>query len=146
MAGFNNPKRNAGTLASTQKSQVLSISLSLDECAKLSELQQKLGFSNRSKLVRAALSHLALESRERLTLDKIVDAVLLVIHSDEDSEDVLDLRHRYGSLIRTQLHQHLENEKCLEIFVLNGLGKKIQDAASAFRKNKNVELAKLMVA
>jgi len=45
----------------------------------------------------------------------------------------------------TQIHSHLKNNKCLEIFVLEGESDRIKEMLKQFQTNRKMDLAKLIV-
>lgn len=126
-------------------SKIISISLSDDVLALLGKLQADLGFSGRSETIRAALRLLAAEQKSRKRLKGVCDAVLLVIHKEDRSEEVSEIRHKYSSIIKTHIHNHLESHKCLEIFVLKGEAPKVAKMTEDLQASRSVELAKLIV-
>ena len=125
---------------------IVSISLNNDILQQLDELQKEMGFSGRSEALRAGLRLLIAENRERAKLSGLVDAILIAVHHDEDSRDISELRHKHQSVIRTQIHQELQNGKCLEVFVLKGDAQKVRKATADFKKTKKIENAKLILA
>jgi len=124
--------------------KIISISLSEDLLEELERLQKEMGFSGKSETIRAGIRMLVSDDKERAKLTGVVDAVLLAIHKDEYVKDISELAHMHAPIIKTQIHHHLENEKCLEIYVLNGQAEKIRAAARAFQKNKKIDLSKLI--
>lgn len=99
--------------------RIISISLNEDLLTDLERLQKELGFSGKSETLRAGLRMLISDSKERAKMNGIVDAVLLAIHLDEYAKDVSELAHSHAPIIKTQVHHHLENEKCLELYILD---------------------------
>ena len=64
---------------------------------------------------------------------------------EEESDEVSAIRHNYQHIIKTQIHNHLESHKCLEIFVLHGDAKKVKELLRAFEKNTKVELVRSII-
>lgn len=126
---------------------IMIISLSLPESlvTELKQLEEKLGFSGRSDLMRAAIRCLQDEEKAKGKLQGIIDAVLMIKHKEKYSQDMLELRHKHQSLIQTHLHTHLENHHCLELLMLKGEAEKIKKLAEAFETSKKVDLVKLSV-
>jgi CopG family nickel-responsive transcriptional regulator len=52
----------------------------------------------------------------------------------------------FEDIIRTQVHSHLKEDKCLEIFTLEGNAKRIQSIVKAFQVNRKLDYVKLIVA
>ena len=55
------------------------------------------------------------------------------------------MRHKYEDLVKTQVHNHLESHKCLEIFILKGDAGSIKKLAEDFQTNRKIDFAKLIV-
>ncbi len=125
---------------------IVSISLNEEILGTLDKLQKEMGFSGRSEMLRAGLRLLVAENREYAKLSGTVDAILIAMHPDNASRDVSALRHKHEAVIRTQLHQELQDGKCLEIFILKGEAAKISAAARDFKRAKSIELSKLVPA
>jgi len=125
---------------------IVSISLNDKILTDIDELQEELGFSGRSEVIRAALRLMLAEKQEKAQLTGTIDAILLTIREEKYSDEVSHIRHAYEKLIKTQIHNHLENGKCLDIFVVRGDAKKIRKLSEAFQVSKKIEFAKLFVA
>ena len=124
---------------------IISISLNEKILRETDRIQKELGFSGRSEVIRAGLRMLVADKNEKSKLKGIIDGVLLIIHDDQKSGEVSVIRHKFEGLIKTQVHNHLENHKCLEIFVLNGDAEKIKKLNEEFQASKKIDFVKLIV-
>ena len=124
---------------------IVSVSLNQKILHDIDTLQEEMGFSGRSETIRAAIRMLLADKREKDDLKGTIDATLFVIHDEKASDKVSTIRHDYQDLIKTQIHNHLENQKCLEIFVIRGDAKRIKYMTNAFQVNKNLDYVKLFV-
>ena len=125
--------------------QIISMSLNEKILGEVDKIQKDMGFSGRSETIRAGLRMLITDKREKSKLKGIIDAVLLVIHEDKNSEEFSILRHRHEELIKTQVHNHLENHKCLEILILKGNAEDVKKLAEGFQTNRKIDFVKLIV-
>ncbi len=125
--------------------EIISMSLNDELLKEMDELQRELGFEGRSEMIRAALRMLIADKKENTKMKGVLDAILLTIHDDKYTKDVSVIRHKYQDIIKTQVHNHLRNHKCLEIFVLNGEAEKIKDLQEKMQTNKKIEFSKLFV-
>ncbi len=121
------------------------ISMSLDDelLKDIDSLQEKLNFKGRSEVIRVALRLLIDDHKNKCELQGEIDAILLVVHQEKD-EDVNKIKHDYQSLILTQVHNHLKNHECLDMFVLRGESKKIKDLYDELLASK-AKFVKLIV-
>jgi CopG family nickel-responsive transcriptional regulator len=122
------------------------VSLSLpDQMVKaMDEIQDSIGFSGRSELIRAAIRLLLEDTRHKDALAGRSDAVIVVGHAKEDEEPVTRLKHRFEDIVRTHVHCKVSQEDCIEVFVLAGEGKQIAAMAKEFEKEKKIRSVKLL--
>jgi CopG family nickel-responsive transcriptional regulator len=125
---------------------IVSVSLNKRILNEIDAIQDEMGFSGRSETIRAAIRMLIADKREKEDLIGVLDATLLVIHDEKSSDSVSKIRHDFSDLVKTQVHNHLENQKCLEIFVVKGDAKKIKMMTNSFQINRNMDYVKLIVA
>jgi CopG family nickel-responsive transcriptional regulator len=125
---------------------IVSVSLNERILREIDAIQDEMGFSGRSETIRAAIRMLMADKREKDNLIGVLDATLLVIHDEKSSDAVSKIRHDFSDLVKTQVHNHLENHKCLEIFVVKGEAKRIKMMNNSFQINKNMDYVKLVVA
>ena len=125
---------------------IISISLNDKVLRDLDKLQKDLGFSGRSEVIRAASRMLIEDSREKSKLQGIVSGVLLVVHSQDAEHAISHIKHKFEDIIKTQIHNHLKDEKCLEIFILEGQASRARSLLNSFQTSKKVEYLKLIVA
>ena len=124
---------------------IVSISLNKEILEEIDKLQNSLGFSGRSEIVRAGIRNLLAEDRERQELIGMIHALLLVIHDEKSDDQVSQMRHDYDKLINTHLHNKIDRNRCLEIFLLNGEANEIREMTKKFRSNKKMDHTKLVV-
>ena len=123
------------------------VSLSLpDELVKsLNGLQASLGYAGRSELIRAAVRLLLNDLKEKDALSGPVNAVLLVTHDEANEEPITRLKHEFEDVVKTHVHSKLSRTNCVEMFLLQGEGKKVASMAKAFQKEEKLRSAKLVV-
>lgn len=124
---------------------IVSVSLNQKILDEIDTLQDEMGFSGRSEAIRAGIRMLIADKRDKDDLFGVIDATLLVIHDEKYSALVSKIRHDFQQLIKTQIHNHLENQKCLEIFVIKGEVELIRKMTNTFWTNKNLDYVKLVV-
>jgi len=125
--------------------KIVSISLNEDILGEIEEIKRRLGFSGRSEVIRAAIRMFIADNREKQDLSGSLSSVLLVIHDQKTEDVVTEIKHEFEEITKTQLHSHLKNGKCLEIFVLEGEAGRIREMVRFFRGNKKMEYVKLVV-
>ena len=122
------------------------VSLSLpDKMVKaMEEIQDSVGFSGRSELVRAAIRLLLEDTKDKDGFTGKSNAVIVVGHASVDEEPVTRLKHSYGDIVRTHVHVKVSTEDCIELFVLAGEGKQIAAMAKGFERERKIKSVKLL--
>lgn len=123
---------------------IVSISLTEKNLDVINRMQEAFGLKGRSEAIRACLRSTEDEIREREELVGDVEGVLVVVHESHDSKDLDKIRHDFKELIRTQIHSHLNNDKCLEVFIISGPAKQIKELIKRFRSTDDLDYAKFV--
>ena len=123
---------------------IVSISINNDMLDDIDRLMKGLGFSGRSELVRAGIRSLISEEKEKQDILGSLHALLLVIHDEESEQEVTKSKHTFDELINTHIHSKVDNNKCLEIFLLKGEAEKIKSMMKEFQTNKKMDRVKLI--
>jgi CopG family nickel-responsive transcriptional regulator len=125
---------------------IVSVSLADTMLAELDKIQKEMGFSGRSEVIRAGIRMLVADAREKESLTDRVKGVLLVIHSHDAEDLVTNIKHKFLDIIHTQLHNLFKEDKCLELFILDGEAERIKELTRAFHTSDDIEYVKLIVA
>jgi CopG family nickel-responsive transcriptional regulator len=123
---------------------IISVSLNEEILTQMSKLQKLLGFAGRSDIIRACLRSMLSEERKKEDLTGDVHAIFLVIHDEKSDDQINEMRHAYDKLINTHLHNKIDKDRCLEIFVLKGDANQIRDMTKRFQTNKKMDNVKLI--
>jgi CopG family transcriptional regulator, nickel-responsive regulator len=123
---------------------IVSVSLNDDILQEIDKMQKALGFSGRSEIVRAGIRNLLAEERDRQNLSGRIFAVLMAIHDEKSDDQVTEMGHDYDKLIGTHIHNKIDGDKCLEIFLLKGDAEEIRDMTKKFQSNKKMDHVKLI--
>lgn len=126
-------------------SEIISMSLDEPTLKELDNLQKELGFSGRSETIRQCVRLFSNDQKQSRKLTGEIDGVILVVHPDEHTETVSQTRHAYQTIIKTQIHNHLENHMCLELFIVKGPAETVKKLAKTLQTSKKVTLVKLLV-
>lgn len=123
---------------------IVSISLNQEILSELDKLQKTMGFSGRSEAIRAGIRTFVSEEKQKLELTGNIHAILLVVHNDEFDHVVSGIKHNFEDLITTHLHSKIEGEKCMELFVIDGVAERVTTITKDFQVNKNMDTVKLV--
>ena len=125
---------------------IVSISLNDTVLKEIDRIQNTFGYSGRSEVIRAGVRLLILESNERDKLTGKINSILLLVHGQEMEDVVTEIKHKFEDITNTQIHSHLRENKCLEVFVLEGDADRIKEMFRLFQTSRKIEYAKLIVA
>ena len=124
---------------------IISISLNENIIQELDKLQKFLGFSGRSEIVRASVRNLLLEEKRIEELSGVLHSVLLVIHDEKSDQEISEIRHGFDKIINTHIHNKIDKDRCLEIFVLYGDAREIKNITKRFQGNRKMDQVRLVV-
>ena len=117
---------------------IVSISLNDENLAALDRIQKVYGLSGRSEAVRTSINAALADIRELEAMEGIVEGVLVIVRGNHADPWMSMIQARHESVIKTQMHSHLQNHKCLEVMVvscdagtLTGMLKEIQAEGKA---------------
>jgi CopG family transcriptional regulator, nickel-responsive regulator len=105
------------------------------------------GYENRSEAFRDLI-------RDRLVSSVVVAANALVVgtvtliydhHTRLLPEKLTDLQHEHHEIIISTLHAHLDHESCLEVVILRGKSKDVQELADQLISTKGVQHGRLVM-
>lgn len=122
------------------------ISLEQDLLAGFDKLIARRGYKNRSEAVRDLI-------REALLADVIdsnkpvVGTLTLVYdhHVPNLSQKLTEVQHHSGSMVLAATHVHLDHHYCLEVIIMKGRSREIQEIADHMLAMRGVELGKLVL-
>jgi CopG family transcriptional regulator, nickel-responsive regulator len=123
---------------------IVSLSLPDQMLNAMDEIQESVGFSGRSELVRAAIRLLLEDTRDKSAMTGKSNAVVVVGHASMDEDPVTRLKHSYGDIVKTHIHCRISQEDCIEVFVLAGEGRQISAMAKGFERERKIKTVKLL--
>ena len=123
------------------------VSLSFPETmiSEMNQIQKSGGFAGRSELVRAAVRLLIEDSKAKDNLTGHMNAIVLVTHDESNEAPVTRLKHEFEEIVRTHIHNKISKNNCVELFLLEGDGKKIASMVREFQKEDKLKSVKLVV-
>ena len=123
---------------------IISLSLPDQMVRAMDQIQESVGFSGRSELVRAAIRLLLEDTRAKDALSGEANALIVVGHARDDEDPVTRLKHKYEDIVRTHVHVKVSHQDCVEVFVLSGDGKEIGSMTKEFEKERKIRSVKLL--
>lgn len=127
---------------------IISISLSEDLLRRLEQFAKSMGYSSRSEVIRDAVRSMLSEFELSRFEGGRVTATITVISAHERhevDEKLMRLRHEYDEIVSTNMHIHLGETYCLEVFVAEGEIEKILSFIGRIRAMKDIHEVKYTV-
>jgi CopG family nickel-responsive transcriptional regulator len=119
---------------------VVSVSMPDELLDRIDEFADDHGYTGRSEVVREAARNLLGEFEDRKLEDRPLIGVVTVLFSYEDStveERMMGLRHEYEGLVTSNVHNHVGDHYCMELFILEGALEEISEFVGRVRATKD---------
>lgn len=123
---------------------IVSISLNDENINALDRIQNTYGLSGRSEAVRAAINAALADIHELEGMDGVVEGVLVIVRGNHDDPWMIRLQAKYESVIKTQLHSHLQNHKCLEVMVISCMSDELTELLRDIRSEGKADYVKFV--
>jgi len=124
---------------------IVSVSLNEKLLEEIDNIRDEIGFSGRSEVIRASARMLIADNKEKEKMDGEINSILVLIHGQEVEDRVTEIKHDFEDIINTQIHSHLKENKCMEIFILDGMAERIKLLWKMFQKSRKIDYIKLIV-
>ncbi len=124
---------------------IVSLSFPEQMIKEMDEIQVNGGFTGRSELVRAAIRLLLEDSKEKDSLTGKANAIILVTHDEVDEAPITKVKHEFDEIVKTHIHNKIGHTNCVELFVLEGDGKRVSKMAKEFQREDKMKSVKLIV-
>jgi CopG family nickel-responsive transcriptional regulator len=124
---------------------VVSITLPNDLLQTFEEFIRTRGYYSRSEAFRDAVRNLLAET-ELMKMDTNNVAATLMIISDYARKDIdhkiTDMRHEFDDVVVENVHRHIGEQYCLEVFIAEGSNERIQTLISRIRGLRGIQQIK----
>ena len=89
----------------------------------------KKSYNNRSEAIRDLIRDKIIENKKKNSNEEVVGSLTLLYdhHQRELTQKMLKIQHKYSSLFTTNLHLHLNKRFCLEVIIVQGIAKELQE-------------------
>ncbi|MCL2032897.1 MAG: ribbon-helix-helix protein, CopG family [Methanomassiliicoccaceae archaeon] len=104
---------------------IVSISLNDESIEALEDIQRRFGLKGRSEAVRVAINAAKAEAKVIEGMEGMIEGVLIIVKKDHSDPWMNLVQAKHENEIKTQLHSHLRDHKCLEVMVISGEAEKL---------------------
>lgn len=126
---------------------VVSITLPHELLEKFDDFMKTRGYYSRSEAFRDAIRNLIAES-EFSKIETGYVAATIMITCDYERRDVdlkmTEVRHEFDDVVVENVHRHIGDKYCLEIFIAQGKNERILDLVGRVRGMRGIQQAKAM--
>ena len=109
---------------------VVSISMPDELLDRIDEFADEHGYTGRSEVFREAGRNLLGEFEDKKLEERDLMGVVTVLFNYESSpveQRMMELRHEYDGLVSSNVHNHVGDHYCMELFILEG---KLEDIST----------------
>ncbi|HEY0196441.1 MAG TPA: nickel-responsive regulator 1, partial [Methanobacterium sp.] len=100
--------------------------------------------SGRSEVIRASTRMLIADNLEKKSLQGNINSILILIHDQKAEDRVTEIKHDFEDIINTQIHSHLKDSTCLEIFIMDGDAQRTNTLRKLFQTSRKMDYVKLI--
>ena len=126
---------------------VISITLPNELLKKFDEFTKMRGYYSRSEAFRDAIRNLIAES-EIAKMETENVAATIMITCDYARRDIdlriTEVRHEFDDVVVENVHRHIDEKYCLEIFIAEGKNERIVDLIGRVRGMRGIQQVKAM--
>ncbi len=104
------------------------------------------GYTNRSEAMRDLIRNHLVEEEWQTQEEEMIGVITLVYdHHTRGLSDVLtDLQHHFHDLVISTMHIHMDEDNCLEILAVKGMGNKIKAITDKLISIRGVKHGKMI--
>ena len=119
---------------------VVSVSMPDTLLERLDEFAEEHGYTGRSEAVREASRNLLGEFEDRRLEDRDLLGVVTVLFNYETSnveQRMMQLRHEHESIVSSNVHSHVGDRYCMELFIVEGTLEEISTFVGKIRATQD---------
>ena len=119
---------------------VVSVSMPESLLERLDQFAEEHGYTGRSEVVREASRNLLGEFEDRKLEDRPLMGVVTVLFNYETSSAehrMMQLRHEHDELVSSNVHNHVGDHYCMELFIVEGSLEEISAFVGKVRATKD---------
>ena len=113
----------------------MSISIDKEALKQLEQIQKRLGYKSRSKMLRSALQSLVKDYEALEGLRGTVEIVFVLSYKESEKNHVSNTIHGFKGSIKSELHQH-GSESCIDVLNIRAPAGKVREMFSVLKRNR----------
>lgn len=119
---------------------VVSVSMPDDLVDRIDEFTEEHGYTGRSELLREASRNLLGEFEDKRLENRELMGIVTVVFDYEGTaveERMMQLRHEHEDIVASNLHSHVGDHNCMELFILEGTLEEISTFVGKIRATQD---------
>jgi len=85
------------------------------------------------------------DTKEKDSLTGNVSAVVTVTHKQDREEPITRLKHEFEDIVKTHIHSKINLGNCVELFLLEGQGKRVASMTKAIQREEEMKSVKVLI-
>ena len=126
---------------------VISITLPNELLQKFDEFMKMRGYYSRSEAFRDAIRNLIAESDvAKMETENVAATIMITCDYARRDIDlrITEVRHEFDDVVVENVHRHIDEKYCLEIFIAEGKNERILDLIGRIRGMRGIQQVKAM--
>jgi CopG family nickel-responsive transcriptional regulator len=125
----------------------IGVALDSDLLERFDDFIARLGYTNRSEAFRDLIRDRLVAEQTASPNATVVGTVTLIYdhHAHGVSEKLTDLQHANHDLVVSTSHAHLDHDSCLEVLIVHGKSKRVEEFAGRLIGLKGVQHGRLVM-
>lgn len=125
----------------------IGVALDSDLLERFDDFISRLGYTNRSEAFRDLIRDRLVSGQTARPNATVVGTVTLIYnhHSHGVTEKLTDLQHRNHELVVSTSHAHLDHDFCLEVLIVHGTSKRVEEFSGRLIGLKGVQHGRLVM-
>ena len=123
--------------------QRFGVSIEADLLREFDEYIRKKGYLTRSEAIRDLIRNVLIENKAEENAETFGTITIIYNHEEKESaQKITHIQHHYIKEIRAAVHVHIDKKNCLEVIIVHGNAKLLQELANKFVSLKGVKNVK----
>ncbi len=125
----------------------IGIALDSELLERFDSLIGRMGYTNRSEAFRDLIRDRLVAEKTAMPKATVVGTVTLIYdhHAHGVTENLTELQHKHHELVVSTSHAHLDHDSCLEVLIVHGEAKSVEEFAGRMIALKGVQHGRLVM-
>lgn len=117
---------------------IISMSVNESLLEKFDQISERRGYTTRSEAFRDAMRNIVKEGVWDEDIGGNIVVIMVLYDKKRPKREISSLHHQFEE-IQTNIHMHLDESNCLEIFIAKGEGMRLKSIIKSIREIKGIK-------